>query len=59
MASEETRRFGSCLSRIGMKKGDVLAIMMTNCPEYLIAFLGVTGKISVQFFRASGKLLRL
>jgi acyl-CoA synthetase (AMP-forming)/AMP-acid ligase II len=50
MASEETRRFGSCLSRIGMKKGDVLAIMMTNCPEYLIAFLGVTGKTSVQLF---------
>jgi acyl-CoA synthetase (AMP-forming)/AMP-acid ligase II len=33
-----------------MKKGDVLAIMMTNCPEYLIAFLGVTGKTSVQLF---------
>ena len=45
MAANESKCFGSSLVKIGMAKGDVLAIMMTNCPEYLIAFLGVTGDL--------------
>jgi hypothetical protein len=27
-----------------MSKGDVLAILMPNCPEYLLALLGTTGR---------------
>jgi long-subunit acyl-CoA synthetase (AMP-forming) len=44
MASDESKSFGSALSRAGLVKGDVLAIMMPNCPQYMIAFLGATGK---------------
>ncbi len=41
---QESRSFGSALSQIGMSKGDVLAILMPNCPEYLLALLGTTGR---------------
>jgi len=38
---ESIRRMAVGLSRRGMKKGDVFAILLPNLPEYAIAFLGI------------------
>ncbi len=42
-AYEQSRAFGSALHKVGLVKGDVMAIMMINCPEYLIGLLGASG----------------
>jgi len=37
---EQVDRFASALSELGVKKGDVVAFLLLNCPEYIIAFYG-------------------
>ncbi len=37
---ENARRFANSLEGLGVKKGDRVAIMLPNCPQYLIAFFG-------------------
>ena len=37
---ETTAKFSSALNRMGLQKGDVLAICAPNCPEYAVAFFG-------------------
>jgi acyl-CoA synthetase (AMP-forming)/AMP-acid ligase II len=37
---EKIDRFASILHEHGLKKGDVLAINLVNCPQYLIALIG-------------------
>merc|ERR1719445_549249 len=36
------RAFANSLLRLGASKGDVLAIVMPNCPEYIVTFLGAS-----------------
>ena len=43
-AFQESRSFGSALSKVGMIKGDVLANLLPNCPQYLMSLLGAIGK---------------
>ncbi|KAG0728974.1 4-coumarate--CoA ligase 3 [Chionoecetes opilio] len=33
-------RWGGCLTALGLRKGDTLAVMMLNCPEYPLVVLG-------------------
>jgi long-chain acyl-CoA synthetase len=37
---EQVQRFASALQAMGVKKGDRVAIMLPNCPQFLIAFYG-------------------
>ncbi len=37
---EETRRFARALQDLGLQKGDRVAIMLPNSPQFLIAFFG-------------------
>jgi long-chain acyl-CoA synthetase len=37
---ENVQRFANALQALGIKKGDRIAIMLPNCPQYLIAFYG-------------------
>ncbi len=37
---EETRRFARALQDLGLKKGDRVAIMLPNSPQFLISFFG-------------------
>lgn len=37
---EASRRLGSYLQEVGIQKGDRLAILSANCPEYFVAFYG-------------------
>lgn len=37
------KRYGSALTRMGFKKGEVMAIISPNVPEYPIALLGASG----------------
>ena len=41
--SQAVRRFGSSLSRMGFRKGDVMAIVSPNSPEFPIALYGASG----------------
>jgi long-chain acyl-CoA synthetase len=45
-----SNRFANALIRLGVQRGDRVALMLPNCPQYLIAFFGVmkTGAIAVQ-----------
>jgi len=36
------RAFANSLLRLGASKGDVLAIVMPNCPDYIVTFLGAS-----------------
>ena len=36
------RAFANGLLRLGASKGDVLAIVMPNCPDYIVTFLGAS-----------------
>ena len=42
-AFQESRSFGSALSKVGMIKGDVLGSLLPNCPQYLMSLLGAIG----------------
>lgn len=37
------RRFGSALCRMGLKKGDVVGLVLPNIPEFPITLLGAAG----------------
>jgi long-chain acyl-CoA synthetase len=37
---DQTLRFATALFQLGVRKGDRVAIMLPNCPQYVIAFLG-------------------
>jgi len=37
---ERTRRFATALFQLGVRKGDRVAIMLPNCPEFVVAFYG-------------------
>uniref|UniRef100_A0A914RWU7 AMP-dependent synthetase/ligase domain-containing protein n=1 Tax=Parascaris equorum TaxID=6256 RepID=A0A914RWU7_PAREQ len=37
---EGSYRFANALKNIGARKGDIICVMLMNCPEYAIAFLG-------------------
>ena len=43
MAHNMSKQFGSALLRMGAKKGDVLAMVVPNIPEFCIAYLGAVG----------------
>ena len=43
MTYNMSRQFGSALIRMGAKKGDVLAMVVPNIPEFPIAFMGACG----------------
>ncbi len=36
----DVRRFAASLQRLGVRKGDRVALMLPNCPQFLIAFWG-------------------
>ncbi|MDE3113181.1 MAG: long-chain fatty acid--CoA ligase [Chloroflexota bacterium] len=36
----DVRRFAAGLQRLGVRKGDRVAVMLPNCPQFLIAFWG-------------------
>jgi long-chain acyl-CoA synthetase len=38
---EKVDRFANALSTIGIKKGDRVALLLLNCPQYFIAFYGL------------------
>ncbi|HLO03421.1 MAG TPA: long-chain fatty acid--CoA ligase [Symbiobacteriaceae bacterium] len=38
---EEARRLAAGLIRLGLRKGDRVAVMMANCPQAVIAYFGV------------------
>ncbi len=38
---DESDRFAAVLVNLGLKKGDRVAILLENCPQYVISFLGV------------------
>ena len=37
------KRFGTSLTKMGFKKGDVFGMVLPNVPEYPIALLGASG----------------
>src|SRR5262249_1530604 len=39
---EGANRYAQWAMSIGLRKGDVVALLMENCPEYLMAWLGLT-----------------
>lgn len=36
------RKFGTALQQMGVKKGDRVAVMLPNCPQFVIAFYGAS-----------------
>lgn len=42
MLAHLIRRYGSALTRAGFKKGQVMAIVSPNVPEFAIALLGAS-----------------
>ena len=43
MTQQLATKFGSALRRLGAEKGDVIAFILPNIPEFPIAFLGCAG----------------
>ncbi|NJK46087.1 MAG: long-chain fatty acid--CoA ligase [Pleurocapsa sp. SU_196_0] len=39
---ESARRFATALENLGVKKGDRVAVMLPNCPQFVIAFFGAS-----------------
>lgn len=39
--AEYSHRVANAFSRAGYKKGDVVSLMMMNCPEYVCLWLGL------------------
>ncbi|MCA1987786.1 MAG: long-chain fatty acid--CoA ligase [Desulfarculus sp.] len=37
---EQTDRFAAALANLGVRKGDRVALLLLNCPQYVIAYLG-------------------
>jgi long-chain acyl-CoA synthetase len=38
---ERVDRFAAALSDLGIRKGDVVALLLLNCPEHIVAFYGL------------------
>jgi long-chain acyl-CoA synthetase len=38
--NDQTRRFATALFQLGVRKGDRVAIMLPNCPQFVVAFFG-------------------
>jgi long-chain acyl-CoA synthetase len=38
--ADRTKRFATALFQLGVRKGDRVAIMLPNCPEFVVAFYG-------------------
>ncbi len=38
---ELSLRFATALHDLGVKKGDMVAILLPNCPQYMVAFFGI------------------
>jgi long-chain acyl-CoA synthetase len=38
---EGTRRFATALFQMGVRKGDRVAVMLPNCPQFVVAFYGI------------------
>jgi len=38
---EMSLRFATALHDLGVRKGDIVAILLPNCPQYVIAFFGI------------------
>jgi long-chain acyl-CoA synthetase len=36
----EVRKFGNALIDLGVKKGDRIALLMPNCPQFIVSYLG-------------------
>lgn len=57
---DAVNRFAAAVQRLGVEQGDRVAIIMPNCPQFLIAFFGVlrAGGIAVpcNFFYSAGEL---
>ncbi len=47
---EQVDALASALQKSGVKKGDVVALMLPNCPQYVISYYGIlaTGAVVVQ-----------
>ena len=47
---EQVNRLATALGRLGVKRGDRVAIMLPNCPQYVVSYFGVlrAGGIVVQ-----------
>ena len=43
MAEQLAVKFGSAVRRLGAERGDVIAFLLPNIPEFPIAFLGCAG----------------
>ena len=43
MSMSLSTKFGSALRRLGAQRGDVVAFILPNIPEFPIAFLGCAG----------------
>ncbi len=39
---DAAKRFATALENLGVKKGDRVAVMLPNCPQFVIAFYGAT-----------------
>ena len=39
----DCKKFAISLETLGIKKGDVVALFMPNCPEYILCLLGIAG----------------
>ncbi len=39
--SEKVRRFGAGLQNLGLKRGEKVAILLKNCPEFIISYFGI------------------
>ena len=42
-AFSASKKFGTAVRRLGLKKGDVVAFFLHNCPEYITSLTGVIG----------------
>lgn len=40
--ADYSNRVANAFSRLGYKKGDVVALLMSNCPEYVAVWLGLS-----------------
>lgn len=38
---DATRRFATALFQMGVRKGDRVAVMLPNCPQFVVAFYGI------------------
>src|SRR6266851_4993163 len=49
----QAQRFAAALAELGVQKGDRVALMLPNCPQYVIAYYGTlrAGAVAARFRR--------